>query len=373
MIISGEPWLGWSNASNPFYRISPILIHFSFLLSWSTGRASTRTTALVRLYSTSLVCTTLAEVFFPPKFTQKKFIKIFPWLDFPNWISSLNFSKNDEISEGNVREQHLIFPEKRPFQGILADEMGLGKTLETLSLLLTNPKPQSEPHLPVDLVLAKVKKTPARSLTCHCYKRLPGMSTVHCAKCGLVQHAVCWDTEQIPEGQYFLCGPCQREHVCLRGRQDFTYLTHSVQYNTIWLIDWLIGNKKSDQLIDQLLIDWLIDCSIYCVMDGSIDWLISFSTTIKNFLMVVWWFCSWQLIECKTTLVVAPAAIIQQWQTEVAKSCREGKISVYEYKGIKREGFVSPWRLAQYDVVLVSYEMLSNELIWVQAEARKAS
>ncbi len=80
-----------------------------------------------------------------------------------------------------------------------------------------------------------------------------------------------------------------------------------------------------------------------------------------------------QLIECRSTLVVAPAAIIQQWKSEIAKSCRNGKVSVYEYKGIRREGFISPWRLAKFDVILVSYEMLTNELVWVQAEARKAS
>ena len=175
-----------------------------------------------KIYTIIIHKNILLTGFFQPNF---KFEFVEKWRDF----------------SGKCRRAAFWFFPEKTFQGILADEMGLGKTLEMLSLLLTNPKPQSEPHLPVDLVLAKVKKTPARSLTCHCYKRLPGMSTVHCAKCGLLQHAVCWDTEQIPEGQYFLCGPCQREHVCRRGRQDFTYLTHLVQYNTIWLIGWLIN------------------------------------------------------------------------------------------------------------------------------------
>ncbi|OQV15175.1 E3 ubiquitin-protein ligase SHPRH [Hypsibius exemplaris] len=161
-----------------------------------------------------------------------------------------------------------------PRGGILADEMGLGKTLETISLMLTNRKPKSEPHLPADMENFPKGGGAARDLplTCHC-SRPPA---------GCASH---------PMRKMFLCGLCQRQH----------------------------------------------------------------------------------RIECKTTLVVAPAAIIKQWMSEIGKSCRPGRVLVHEYRGISGEGLVSPWKVAEYDIVLASYEMLSKELLWVNAETRKTT
>ncbi len=88
-----------------------------------------------------------------------------------------------------------------PVGGILAEEMGLGKTLETLSLMLTNPKPNLEPHLPADLTFANVKHSSAQFLTCHCTNRGGSMATVYCVKCGKIQHARCWETEQVCKGR----------------------------------------------------------------------------------------------------------------------------------------------------------------------------
>ena len=78
-----------------------------------------------------------------------------------------------------------------------------------------------------------------------------------------------------------------------------------------------------------------------------------------------------QRIESRATLVVAPQAIIQQWKTEIKKSAEN--ITVYEYEGIAKSGFVSPWLLSRADIVLASYEMLSGEILYLHAEARKAS
>ncbi|XP_055337110.1 E3 ubiquitin-protein ligase SHPRH-like [Paramacrobiotus metropolitanus] len=76
-------------------------------------------------------------------------------------------------------------------------------------------------------------------------------------------------------------------------------------------------------------------------------------------------------ILCKTTLVVAPAAIIPQWQNEIEKSARG--LTVFQYQGVAVTPELSPWEMASYDIVLASYEILSSEILYFHAEVRKES
>ncbi len=64
--------------------------------------------------------------------------------------------------------------------------------------------------------------------------------------------------------------------------------------------------------------------------------------------------------QCKTTLVVAPVALMYQWEAEVQTHLRaDSPLSTYILHGTKR---VASWKdLCRYDVVLTTYGMLASE------------
>lgn len=59
------------------------------------------------------------------------------------------------------------------------------------------------------------------------------------------------------------------------------------------------------------------------------------------------------------TLVVCPASVIYQWEKEIYKRVKKRVLSVELYHGPKRE--TKPRRLAEYDVVLTTYNLVSRE------------
>lgn len=65
--------------------------------------------------------------------------------------------------------------------------------------------------------------------------------------------------------------------------------------------------------------------------------------------------------ERKTTLIIAPVALMQQWKREIQKMLRPGhQLSVYILHGDKRAASFRD--LKQYDVVLTTFGTLSSEL-----------
>ncbi|XP_043498526.1 transcription termination factor 2 [Polistes fuscatus] len=59
------------------------------------------------------------------------------------------------------------------------------------------------------------------------------------------------------------------------------------------------------------------------------------------------------------TLVVCPASLLSQWENEIKSKCRKGILSVEVYHGNNREKISK--RLAKYDVVITTYNILSRE------------
>ncbi|OWR45314.1 Transcription termination factor 2 [Danaus plexippus plexippus] len=59
------------------------------------------------------------------------------------------------------------------------------------------------------------------------------------------------------------------------------------------------------------------------------------------------------------TLVVCPASLMQQWAGEVAKHCRPHAVSVCHHHGAARA--TQPHRLASYDLVITTYNILQRE------------
>ena len=71
-------------------------------------------------------------------------------------------------------------------------------------------------------------------------------------------------------------------------------------------------------------------------------------------------------LSVRTTLIVTPSVLKQQWQTEIHKHVKSS-CKVMVYSGVhKGKGYISPARIAQYDVVLTTYDVLRSELVHLQ-------
>lgn len=62
----------------------------------------------------------------------------------------------------------------------------------------------------------------------------------------------------------------------------------------------------------------------------------------------------------KSTLIVCPLSVLNQWDNEIRSHTAEGTLSVYVYHGASRKRCVN--FLSQFDVVLTTYSTLSGEL-----------
>ncbi|OWZ52414.1 hypothetical protein C351_03689 [Cryptococcus neoformans c8] len=66
-----------------------------------------------------------------------------------------------------------------------------------------------------------------------------------------------------------------------------------------------------------------------------------------------------QDVQCKTTLIIAPLALLSQWKNEIESKTTEGLMKVLIYHGPKRATTAAA--LKQYDVVLTTYGTLTSE------------
>ncbi|TPX56979.1 hypothetical protein PhCBS80983_g04170 [Powellomyces hirtus] len=63
--------------------------------------------------------------------------------------------------------------------------------------------------------------------------------------------------------------------------------------------------------------------------------------------------------KCKTTLIVAPLALIKQWEQEILTKTKKGTLKVLLYHGASRTK--DPSRLKSYDVVITTFQVVASE------------
>lgn len=68
-----------------------------------------------------------------------------------------------------------------------------------------------------------------------------------------------------------------------------------------------------------------------------------------------------KIIESKTTFIVTPASIKNQWKDEILKHISDKSLKTKFYEGISN-GWVGPNELSQYDVIITDFHILSREL-----------
>uniref|UniRef100_A0A182LS81 RING-type domain-containing protein n=1 Tax=Anopheles culicifacies TaxID=139723 RepID=A0A182LS81_9DIPT len=78
------------------------------------------------------------------------------------------------------------------------------------------------------------------------------------------------------------------------------------------------------------------------------------------------------LIESGATIIVSPASIKHQWESEIYKHVRDPSLRVFVYNGVTDAlgKWISPADLASYDVVLTDYNVLKPEIYLLAENAR---
>ncbi|XP_044222442.1 transcription termination factor 2 isoform X2 [Thunnus albacares] len=75
------------------------------------------------------------------------------------------------------------------------------------------------------------------------------------------------------------------------------------------------------------------------------------------------------VVVSKGTLIICPASLVHHWKKEVERHVKTGKLTVYLYHGPNRER--SAKVLADYDVVVTTYSLVSKEIPVQKEEAEK--
>ncbi|XP_017285609.1 transcription termination factor 2 isoform X2 [Kryptolebias marmoratus] len=77
------------------------------------------------------------------------------------------------------------------------------------------------------------------------------------------------------------------------------------------------------------------------------------------------------IVSSKSTLIICPASLIHHWKNEIDRHVKRGKLTVYLYHGANRER--SARALADYDVVVTTYSLVSKEIPVQKEEAHNPS
>jgi hypothetical protein len=225
-------------------------------------------------------------------------------------------------------------PAAVPLGGILADEMGLGKTVEVLALILSNPRPRpglapptSPPPRSGRSSVAASPSTPS-SIPGSAYWNDLSPKNAHNSELG--DSCICGKCIPADENRSVICSRCGwRLHPeCAR----------------------LSMGHGEQQLV---LPHTCVACAVAQSSTGG---------------------TGGGPIAARTTLIVCPTPLLQQWQLEVGRHVLAGALSVAVYPGVnelQRTGrtagglglaLLRPSVLAKHDVIITTFDVLRGEL-----------
>ncbi|KAH9308738.1 hypothetical protein KI387_036649 [Taxus chinensis] len=234
--------------------------------------------------------------------------------------------------------------------GILADEMGLGKTVELLACILAHPQRSAQPGF-----IAQKKNT-RQNGTCTPLKR-PKIERVECV-CGAVTESYKYI------GLWVQCDVCDawQHGDCVGFRKDGQGG----------------AERRDEKHFDSKHAFWSFISSSRKVCSkrrkiSAVKEAANVKEIGEKFICNT---CSELLqitgteVVSGATLIVCPAPILQQWQTEISRHLKRGFLKVQVYRGVKNLSTLSPLEamgisineLADADIVLTTYDVLKSDL-----------
>lgn len=283
--------------------------------------------------------------------------------------------------------------------GILADEMGLGKTVEVLACILAHPRPEGYETSQFD----KKKKgrcesnedVPIEDLTVEIKDEdvalSEGEQKINKVKLKRVHFG---ETEEV-------CSPKKK-----RAKYDNyeQYVIEDTVSNTIeeviekyctseqekkakgaramlqefydMVLAEMSPKPRRKRLVPTIETDFQCCCTEFAENTEKIQcpscmtWQHSGCVGHDPIVSTYDYYCfkCWQnnpLVPSAGTVIISPDSISGQWVDEVEKHLRMADIKLLVYKGVRSSGYIQPTTLAEYDIVITTYEVLRKELDYV--------
>ncbi|GFQ86056.1 e3 ubiquitin-protein ligase SHPRH [Trichonephila clavata] len=279
--------------------------------------------------------------------------------------------------------------------GILADEMGLGKTVEVLACILLNPRKQDNGLMEKVLIDEKynldmkgnsfekeestiVPKRRTKRYNEDVPKKNNRKRTkvneeklqIKCKKCGQRQQK-----EPGMQSDSFICSLCLDDDYKLSEEEISDYdssnatdfsgeesyleaaclMSESDQGNSFQCV---CGSAYSGRRRKRII--KCKNCGLHqhpeCVLAEP---KISFIDYICPY---CWVDPSMIPVPSRATLIVSPSSILYQWEQEIDRHVQKNSLKIFMYYGVEHHKFINPKILADYDIVLSSYEIFRKEL-----------
>lgn len=90
----------------------------------------------------------------------------------------------------------------------------------------------------------------------------------------------------------------------------------------------------------------------------------------KNYICPHCWKSSEKVIDSRTTIIVTPLSIKNQWMSEFKRHIADKSFKVLSYQGISN-GWISPEELRTYDCIVTDFKTLSKELYFTETIDRQ--
>ncbi|GLG99404.1 E3 ubiquitin-protein ligase SHPRH [Gryllus bimaculatus] len=279
----------------------------------------------------------------------------------------------------NKYEGYLVLQEPHsellPKGGILADEMGLGKTVEVLALILLNPS--SEQRTTDSQILDKCAKIfePKSCKAQDSASSDENYSEEEWEDFEMFQKNKDLNSSSSSQRRTQLKRRCTavraETHSTKRSSKGETFQALEQWYNKI-LSQTSVRARSSCMFLEQ---DKTPGLKCVCGEERKkltriqcctcFDWQhvqCMGNPNTKGYNCPQCW-QKMEPINSRTTLIVSPTSISNQWLLEIEKHISDKSFKTLVYRGVQKDGFLQPHFIADYHLVLTTYEILRKELV----------